>query len=139
VIDDETARRMIDEGLELAHASAESFSLMPSARASRAEVDTVRRAIDDALAAGLDFPTRTIRFVFAPDRSRGQAERRPDGALSLTINLASCRTLQEIRETTFHEAAHLHDMAAGTFDQLSVADREWRAINFARTMMEPRS
>jgi hypothetical protein len=139
VIDDETARRMIDEGLELAQASVESFSLMPAARASQAEVDTVRSAIDQALAAGLDFQTRTVRFVFAPDRSRGQAERRPDGTLTLTINLATCRTLREIRETTFHETAHLHDLAAGTFDQLPIAEREWRAINFARTMMEPRS
>jgi hypothetical protein len=84
----------------------------------------------DALA----LPRMTVRFVWSPGESRGQASR--EGATFLvTINYAEIHSGAEAREVAFHEAQHIADLSDGTWDRSTRAENERRAVAFANTMM----
>lgn len=108
---------------------------LPIAAASASQVNVVIRALADARAAGLRIPPHRVRFVSEVGYVRGQSERFADGSCVLVVNVAECRSHEQIRSTTLHEAQHLADIAAGRLDLMSLWEIEHRAIVFAARMM----
>src|SRR5262245_17217518 len=108
---------------------------LPPSLPTDADRATVNNAITEARLHGLRFPDPQLRFVYAEGRSRGQAEhRRSDGSLTMSLNLAEIHTLQDLRDVVLHECMHLHDLHAGDWGRLSIAERERRAIRFSRDL-----
>jgi hypothetical protein len=128
-IDDGPIDDLTTAALESAIAAGakKNLTTCPSADPLPAQQRIAEAAIDEAKRAGLRLPPFTIDWRLAIEGvSNGAAMR--DGE-TFTLFLSVAQAPETLRETTLHEAMHLHDYFSGeTFSRI---EQERRAIKFA--------
>lgn len=97
-----------------------------------------QRLVDHAAARGLVLPITLWRWVEASrNQARGQASYALSGsALIIRITLQASVPLEDLPHLALHELQHAADMRAGTLEQLSIAEREERAMAFSLYAVE---